>query len=98
MPHIVVRPYEERDREAFFHVRSVTYEDARPIPVEKQVFKTTTGYLAEIDGEVAGVFSVLDLTATRGPALLRNAGLSAVAVLPQHRRSGVGAAMMEWGI
>ena len=65
MPQITVRPYQEQDREAFFHVRAMTYNDGKPIAPEDQVFKTTRGYVGEVDGVIAGVFSVLDFTCSR---------------------------------
>lgn len=98
MPTIVVRPFEERDREAFFHVRAMTYNDGRPVAPEDQVFKTTRGFVGEVDGQVAGVYSVLDFTCTRGDAAMKDAAVAGVAVLPEYRRSGVGSAMMAWSI
>lgn len=98
MPNIVVRPFEDRDREAFFHVRAMTYNDGRPVPPEEQVFKTTRGFVGEVDGRVAGVYSVLDFTCTRGNALLKDGAVAGVAVLPEYRQSGVGGAMMRWAI
>jgi predicted acetyltransferase len=95
MPQIKVRPYEERDREAFFHVRAMTYNNGRPIPPEDQVFKTTRGYVGEVDGKVVGVFSVLDFTCTRGAAIFSDAAVAGVAVLPEYRMTGVGGAMMR---
>jgi predicted acetyltransferase len=94
MPQITVRPYQEQDRDAFFHVRAMTYNDGKPIAAEDQVFKTTRGYVGQVDGVVAGVFSVLDFTCTRGEATFRDAAVAGVAVLPEFRRSGVGSAMM----
>lgn len=98
MPQITVRPYRDEDREAFFHVRAMTYNDGRPIPLEDQVFKTTRGYVGEVDGVIAGVFSVLDFTCTRGESVLRDAAVAGVAVLPEYRQSGVGSAMMAEGL
>lgn len=95
MAGIVVRPYEAGDREGFFHVRAITYNDGQPIPAEDQVFKTHDGFVGVVDGEIGGVFSVLDLTCTRGEAVLRTAGIAGVAVLPEMRQSGVGHAMMS---
>jgi len=95
MPQITVRPFQESDREAFFHVRSMTYNDGRPIPPEDQVFKTTRGYVGEVDGTIAGVFSVLDFTCTRGAAVIKDAAVAGVAVLPEYRMSGVGSSMMS---
>ena len=94
MAKITVRPYRDEDREAFFHVRAMTYNDGRPILPEEQVFKTTRGYVAEVDGKIAGVFGVLDFTCSRGAATLRDAAVAGVAVLPEFRRSGVGTVMM----
>jgi predicted acetyltransferase len=98
MSQITVRPFEERDREAFFHVRAMTFNDGKPIPAEDQVFKTTRGYVGEVDGKVAGVFGILDFTCTRGEVAVKDAAVAGVAVLPEYRQSGVGAAMMTWGV
>jgi predicted acetyltransferase len=105
MPQITVRPYEERDREAFFHVRAMTYNNGKPIPPEDQVFKTTRGYVGELDGKIVGVFSVLDFTCSRchsveasGFSSVRDAAVAGVAVLPEYRMSGVGSAMMREGL
>lgn len=98
MPETVVRPYEERDQEAFFHVRAMTYNDGRPIPPEERVFKTTRGYVGEVGGVVAGVFGILDLNCARGDGVIRDAGVAGVAVLPEYRRSGVGGDMMRWSL
>ena len=98
MPQITVRPYREDDREAFFHVRAMTYNDGRPIAPEDQVFKTTRGYVGEVDGKVVGVYSVLDFTCTRGSATVRDAAVAGVAVLPEYRMTGVGGEMMRWAI
>ena len=98
MPQITVRPFREEDRAAFFHVRAMTYNDGRAIPPEDQVFKTTHGYVGEVDGKIAGVFGVLDFTCTRGQATLRDAAIAGVAVLPESRRTGVGSAMMSEGL
>src|SRR6476619_1643826 len=95
MPQITVRPFQEEDREAFFHVRSMTYNDGKPIPPEDQVFKTTRGYVGAVDGRIAGVFSVLDFTCTRGTTVVRDAAVAGVAVLPEYRMTGIGSAMMS---
>lgn len=98
MPRLLVRPFEDRDREAFFHVRAMTYNDGKSIPPEEQVFKTTSGFVGEVDGCVSGVFGTLDFTCTRGSALLKCAAVAGVAVLPEARRTGVGSEMMSWGL
>ena len=98
MPQIRVRPFEDSDREAFFHVRAMTYNNGRAIPEEDQVFKTTQGFVGEVDGRVAGVFGTLDFTCTRGEAAFNDAAVAGVAVLPEYRRSGVGSEMMKWSV
>ncbi|MBC8063338.1 MAG: GNAT family N-acetyltransferase [Chlorobia bacterium] len=96
---LIVRPFEDRDRDETWHVRDMTYNDGRTTPVESRVFKGTTGCVAELDGRIAGVFSVLDLTCTReGRVNLKCAGIAGVAVLPEYRHLGVGSAMMSWSV
>lgn len=98
MSKTVIRPYEEKDREAYFHIRAITWNEGRPVPPEDQVFKVARGYVAEIDGKVAGVFSALDFTCTRQASVLKCAAVAGVAVLPEFRRTGIGAEMMCWSV
>jgi predicted acetyltransferase len=96
---LVVRPFEDRDRDGSWHVGDITYRDGRSTPVEDRVFKITKGYVAELDGKIVGIFSVLDLSCTVGDrANLRCAGVAGVAVLPEYRHLGVGSEMMRWSI
>jgi predicted acetyltransferase len=50
-----------------------------------------------LDGKVVGTYVVMDMTCTRGSqAAWKTGGIAGVAVLPEARQSGVGAAMMRW--
>lgn len=92
----LVRPYEDRDEEAVHSVRSLTYNDGMPIPEDRRKSRYSDSFVAEADGKIAGVFNVLPMNATRGPALLECGGVAGVAVSPDLRRSGVGLTMMKW--
>ncbi len=94
----LVRPYEERDREAFFETAALTYNDGLPFPEEEKQIRHGRGYLAEQDGRIGGVFQVLPMNVTRGPASLPCGGIAGVAVLPELRRSGLGSEMMRWAV
>ncbi len=98
MSAVSVRPVQEADLDGYYNVRSVTYNDGDPIPPEQRVFKHSRGFVAEHEGEIKGAFNILDLTCTRGDALLKCGGVAGVAVLPHERRSGVGKAMMEYWV
>lgn len=96
MSQVTVRPLETRDEEGFFEVRSLTYNDGLPI-VEREGWRADhEHFAAELDGKIVGAFSVLPLTATRGASTLKCGGVAGVAVAPDARRAGVGAAMMRW--
>lgn len=96
MSQVTVRPLESRDEEGFFEVRSLTYNDGLPI-IEREGWRSDhEHFAAELDGKIVGAFSVLPLTASRGPSTLKCGGVAGVAVAPDARRAGVGAAMMRW--
>lgn len=98
MAEIVVRPYEEKDEEGFFLVRAMTYNSGLPVPPEQRTNRFYRPFVAEFEGAIVGVYRLLDFTCTRGLTLLRNGGVAGVAVLPELRRAGVGAAMMRHAI
>ncbi|HWD39916.1 MAG TPA: GNAT family N-acetyltransferase [Fimbriimonas sp.] len=99
MSGLTFREYEPHDEEGYYRVRSLTYNDGLPIPPEhRSEFKYGTRYVAIQDGEVAGAFNALHMTATRGKALLTCAGVAGVAVSPHTRRSGIGLKMMQWSV
>lgn len=100
MADIVVRSFEERDREGFNRVRSMAYRDGKAVPSHEDLLAAPDcrGFVGELDGHIGGAFTVLDMTATRGPATLRCAGVCAVGVPPHERRAGVGGAMMTDGL
>ncbi len=98
MADIVVQPLEEKYLAGFHTVRSLTYNNGDPIPAERQVMDSpgNKSFIARIGEEVCGACTILEMTATRGPALLKSAGVAGVAVLPELRKSGVGSTMMSW--
>jgi predicted acetyltransferase len=92
---IEVRALRDEDREGYYDVRSLTYNNGTPIPEDRRVFKHTRPFVAEQDGQIKGVYGILDLTCTRGEAVLKCGGVAGVGVMPHERRSGVGKAMMR---
>jgi predicted acetyltransferase len=96
MPEILVRPCLEQDLDAYFAIRSLTYNDGLPIPEERRTSRFGERYLALLDDQPAGIFTALPMNATRGEALLPCAGVAGVAVLPDMRRGGVGESTMTW--
>jgi predicted acetyltransferase len=77
----------------------MTYNSGRPIPVEQQVYKTSTPFVGEVDGKIVGTYVVMDMTSTRGGlAKWKTGGIAGVAVLPEARHTGVGSAMMRWAL
>jgi predicted acetyltransferase len=97
MPNLTIRPFEDRDLEGWRSVASLTYNDGKPIDGGVASWlRYSEPYVAERNGAVAGIFDVLPMTASRGPALLQCGGVAGVAVSPDLRRGGVGESMMRW--
>src|SRR5436309_7767449 len=96
MSNVIVRAYEPRDDEAFRHVRAMTFRGGEGVkPDEKLLRSDCLAYVAELNGETVAATTVIDMTATLGEHALRCAGLAAVGVLPEHRRGGIGTALMN---
>jgi predicted acetyltransferase len=98
MASLKIRPYRAQDEEGFFAVISLTYNDGLEVPAERRQYLLSQRYVAEQEGKIVGTFSVLELKLTRGAAEFHAAGVAGVAVSPDARREGVGAAMMNWAV
>jgi len=98
MSEIEVQLLEEKYLDGYHTVRSLTYNSGNPIPPERQWTGKPGAFsmVAISNGQVSGSATVLELTATRGEAVLKCGGVCGVAVLPEMRKSGVGSAMMTW--
>ena len=96
---LTIRPFESGDEDGFWRVGDLTYNNGIPTPPEKRVLKNRRGFVAVLDGEIAGIFSVVDFTCTREAAANpKCAGIAGVAVSPSHRHLGIGSEMMRWSI
>ena len=96
MAQVTVRPYDDsRDREAYWNVRALTYNNGNAYAEDDRSHKFSRGYVAEVDGVVEGNFAVVDFTAVVRGHAFRLAGIAAVAVLPHRRGTGLGSEMMR---
>jgi predicted acetyltransferase len=97
MPEIVVRPMRPEDTQAW-DLLSVVYNDGRALEERAKAWPWYERFVAEVDGRIAGYYSVLSFEVSRGDARLRAGGVAAVAVDPAYRNGGVGGAMMRWSL
>lgn len=95
MAEVVVRPYEDRDEVGYYTVSGLTYNNGDITPALNPSMDVER-YVAEVEGQIAGTFVILPMTANRGTAILPMGGVAGVAVAPDCRRGGVGSAMMQW--
>lgn len=98
MSDLVIRPMEPADAEGFYRVYSLTYGDGTEIPVESQTSRYADRFVAVQNGEVVGIFHLLQMATSRGRATIPTFGVAGVAVAPFARRGGVGLAMMNWAV
>jgi len=92
----VVRPFSERDRAGFNHVRSRVYREGQPVRDDENILPSdAVGTVVESAGKIVGAATALDFDMVLGSASVRCAGVAAVGVLPECRRTGAGAALMQ---
>lgn len=93
-----IRDFRDGDREQVALLWSVAFYAGRPMDDEPVAKKGQRVFVAESEGRVIGAFKLHDLSATRGSAVLRCAGVGLVAVLPEYRQKGVGRDMLTWAL
>lgn len=95
----IVRRFEPRDREGFARVRSLTYRGGEAVdPTEDLLKDDCRGYVAEMNGQIVGAYTALDMTCNVDGTHLPCAGVAAVAVNPELRKSGVGSELLTQGL
>lgn len=89
-------PYRPEFREDFNRVRSRVYRGGEPVRDEEDLVPTDcSATLVELDGSIVGAATSIHYDCTFGRTTLRSAGVAAVGVLPESRRSGAGSALMH---
>jgi len=96
MSNVVIRELEPRDDLGFRHIRAMVYRNGDPVKPEDTILpKDCIGFVGELNGEIVSAATVIDMTASKGVAALRCAGIAAVGVLPERRRAGVGGELIS---
>jgi predicted acetyltransferase len=88
----------EADLPGLGKVWSATYGNGEPFTRDASKPRLSEDFVAKQDGVAVGGFGISPMTATRGPAEFKCAGVLAVAVMPHVRGGGVGGAMMRFAI
>jgi predicted acetyltransferase len=94
MSSLHIRPCQPEDREQLLQVWSLTYCGNDPLPLDSTIFEGSEHFVAEAGGEIQGGFGIATFEMTRGEALLKCAGVLAVATAPSARNTGVAKKMM----
>jgi len=94
---LVVRRYQESDREIYAQVHGDVYRNGEPIKPEEAIEKEgdMLAFVAELDGEVVGGYRQLEATWSWNGTGLWGAGIAGVAVSPAARNRGVGVALIQ---
>lgn len=86
---------EEGHLDAFLDVVARVYNSGDPIPDDRVERPTSSRYVALLEGKVVGVYSLYEHDILIRGGVLRCGGVAGVAVPPESRDGGVGAAMMK---
>lgn len=93
---ILVRRYQESDREAFGQVHADVYRNGEPLRPEEAIEREgLTTYVAELNGRIVGGYRLYDADWSWNGGFLPGVAVAAVAVSPVARRLGAGSAMMR---
>ncbi len=95
---LTIREFREADTSALSRLWSLAFRSGKPRESDEPIVEGNSVYVAEVDGEVCGGFTIEHMDATRGDAVLRCGGVAGVAVLPESRFSGIGREMMRFGL
>lgn len=93
---LATRAMRESDREGFYHVRSRVYRGGAPVhPHENLLPCNAMATVTEKDGQIVAAATGLRFQTVFHQSTVNCAGVAAVGVLPEHRRGGVGSALMR---
>lgn len=93
-----MREFRESDTEALSRVWSIAFRGGKPRREDEPIVEGNSVFVADVDGEVVGGFTIEHMDATRGQATLKTGGVAGVAVLPESRFTGIGGAMMRFAL
>lgn len=93
-----IRTGDESNVQDLGKVWSLTYRSGQPYEVDETRSHLSENFIAYQDDEPVGAYGMSPMTATRGRAEFKCAGVLAVAVMPHVRNSGVGSGMMRYAL
>lgn len=96
-----IRPEAPEDRDAVFAVEQTAFDgpgEATLVDLLREAGQLVISLVAVADGQVVGHVAFSPMTLSVNPKGRRAIGLAPLAVLPEHRRQGIGAGLVEAGL
>ncbi|MCW5945893.1 MAG: GNAT family N-acetyltransferase [Fimbriimonadales bacterium] len=95
---LTIRAFREEDTAALSRLWSLAFRGGKSREANEPIVEENSVFVADVDGDVVGGFTIEHMDATRGPSVLRCGGVAGVAVLPESRFSGIGGEMMRFAL
>lgn len=95
---IVIREFREEDWPQAATIWSLSFYGGEPLERDGRLFRHpgSRAFVAEDEDGIAGALILFPMPVTCRGALMPCGGVSVVGVAPEHRRQGIGSAMLHW--